>query len=126
MKELSELVVKGLYSAPCYFDFPRSEFPVNIPMTLAVLFTTAIGSTSLKKDLRDNILIFLRRCSSFENFPAICTAKFFHRTSRKAVETAISCTRALGQCDGNKGKRPFDNKFAQVIFKLCLMVSTKL
>lgn len=63
MKELAELVVKGLYSAPCYFDFPRSEFPVNIPMTLAV------GSTSLKKDLRDNILIFLRRCSSFENLP---------------------------------------------------------
>ena len=50
LAELAELVVKGLYSAaPCYFDFPRSEFPVNIPMTLEVLFTTAIGSTSLKK-----------------------------------------------------------------------------
>lgn len=33
---MKELVVKGLYSATCNFDFPRSEFPViiNIPMTV--------------------------------------------------------------------------------------------
>ena len=68
---MKELVVKGLYSATCSFDFPRSEFPViiNIPMTVVVLFTIAIGSTTSKEDLKDNTLIFLGWCSSFENFP---------------------------------------------------------
>ena len=46
---VKELVVKGLYSASRYFDFPRSDFPVNIPIPVAVLlFTIAIGSTTLK------------------------------------------------------------------------------
>ena len=49
---MKELVVKGLYSATCNFDFPRS-----------------VGSTSSKEDLKGNTLIFLGWCSSFENFP---------------------------------------------------------
>ena len=68
---MKELVVKGLYSAKCNFYFPRSEFPViiNIPITVEVLFTIAIGSTTSKEDLKDNTLMFLGWCSSFENFP---------------------------------------------------------